>query len=523
LFQKGTPVEIEYTDLEEVDLMVQYKIHGVGVEGEYEKFQQAGATNNIDSGSTVATAGTTTTNGTTTTSNSATTDPPTTSTAAAAAAAQDTTTQVDNDAVDLTNYEPYPNNTPVLMEFSSGWYEGFITAFSPTTAVYEVTWNDGTIDKFDDLDGVDEMVQNAIEYEPWPTGTAVVDDEDGSFGKIFNFTNGHYVVQWDDDSSTNNYYDFDTVDDMVTSAMRKNNGTAAPNKNGTTTDNNATATAANADAGDVTNDEYLPWENGTPVAWGFDDGWWEGTITGYSPNDRTYEITWSDDTVNTYTDLDKVDDMVETALHADEDTMEPSYEASFETTGEGEFYEYDIGTFVYREFDTGWWVGNIVSVEDGYYTVRWTDNSFTYYEIESEEIDRIVSNADNIPDDSDAQVYPLGTPVYKEFGDDGWYHGKIVAYSQLMYTMEWEDGEQTYHVNGQDLDTMVSSASANDDGGMTTAGKFFLSVFVMSIAAALAIFRVQHLRRRSKMIQETVQASVQEVEELDRKSLEYSS
>jgi hypothetical protein len=479
--EEDGPVEQEYVDLDGVASMVQYAAEN-----------KASATNSNKNG-------TSTTNAT---------DPPATTT---------TTTTANSDNEDSSSgNQSYPVNTPVLQEFSSGWYEGFITKVtrpSSTDVVYQVTWNDGTTDEFTNVDDVDRMVQNAIDYTPWTVGTPVYDEDDASYGRVSDFADGYYVVRWDDDGTTTDYYDFDAVDDLVTAAVRQKGSVVA---------------AA---------DDFRPWEDGTPVAWEFDDGWWEGTITRYNTNDGTYQITWSDGSVNTYTDVARVDLMVKAAA-ATTATEQTDVPTAFDTELSTEYDTevvldgnddddstdyYDIGTVVYREFDTGWWVGNIVSYEGGYYTVRWTDNSFTYYEVGSEEIDTLVANAYNIPDDSDAQTYPIGTPVYKEFGDDGWFHGTIVSYSQLMYTVKWSDGEETYYVNGPDLDDMVSAAEAEGGDGMTTSGKAVLSVTVLAIAVGLAVFRVGKLRQRSKTIQKEVQKSVEEVQQLDQKSGGYYS
>ena len=79
---------------------------------------------------------------------------------------------------DLSEYQAWPNGTPVLLEFADGWFMGEITDFSMsddnTGATYIVAWSDGATDTFfNELEWVDLMVANAADYQPWETGTWV--------------------------------------------------------------------------------------------------------------------------------------------------------------------------------------------------------------------------------------------------------------------------------------------------------------------------------------------------------------
>lgn len=76
----------------------------------------------------------------------------------------------------LSEYEAWPVNTITLLEFQDGYYEGKITSFNlsddKNIATYFVRWSDGTTDTFvNELEWMDLMVENAIEYEPWEVGT----------------------------------------------------------------------------------------------------------------------------------------------------------------------------------------------------------------------------------------------------------------------------------------------------------------------------------------------------------------
>jgi hypothetical protein len=224
----------------------------------------------------------------------------------------------DDDAyTDLTSYSPWPIHTPVLLEFVSGWYEGEIIDFgmlNSTSGWYQISWTDGTIGTYTDFGSVDEMVENAQDYDPWTVGTPVynlngeLDEqmEANLGGSIQAFEGGQYSIQWSN-GQVKQYRNFDDVDDMVEAAYSKNE----------------------QDLGnDDDDDDDEPWENGTPVSYEFDDGWWDGTITSFNLNDQTYDITWSDGSVETYSDLDKVDEMVYNAQddEADDDVNDDSIE-----------------------------------------------------------------------------------------------------------------------------------------------------------------------------------------------------
>jgi hypothetical protein len=180
--------------------------------------------------------------------------------------------------------------------------------------------------------------------------------------------------------------------------------------------------------------------------------------------------------------------------------------------GSGLAQDYEIGTPVYKKFEDGWWVGNIVAFENGYYTVRWVDNTFDDFEAGSEELVQIVQDGQYIPDDADIQVHAIGTPVYREFSS-GWYHGTIASYYETMYTIEWEDGTTTQYVQGPEMDAMVAAAVPPDR--MTGAGRAVLSVFILGVAAALVSYGMKRHVQRAMINQATV--SAEEVEELERK------
>jgi hypothetical protein len=415
----------------------------------------------------------------------------------------------DDDAyTDLPSYVPWPLQTPVLLDFVSGWYEGVIVNFkmvNSTFGWYQITWSDGTTGTYTDFSSVDEMVQNAHDYDPWTVGTPVfnengeLDEQVGANldGTIQTFQGGQYSIQWSD-GQVRQYQNFDDVDDLVAAASRKN--------------------GQNQD-----NDDDEPWENGTPVSYQFDDGWWEGTITYYDIEDDTYDITWSDGSVETYLDSDQVDEMVYNAQDDDDDdeiaddtvNSEVITIDTVDDNADDDNPHYEIGTLVYEEFEDGWWVGNIVSYQNGYYVVRWTDNSYDSFRAGSTELAEIVANSQNIPDDIAVQVYPIGTSVYRQFHDGVWYHGVIVAYQESMYTIEWEDGATTQYVQGPEMDSMVGAATTTPNG-MSPTGKTILSIVISGVAIGIAACLIKGRVQRTRTVKETNNASVKEVEELEK-------
>jgi hypothetical protein len=494
----------------------------------------------------------------------------------------------DDDAYpDLSSYSPWPLQTPVLLEFVSGWYEGKIADFAminSTSGWYQITWSDGTIGIYTDFAAVDEMVQNAKDYDPWTVGTPVFNENgeiDAQFGAnldgtIQAFENGQYSIQWSN-GQVKQYSNFDLVDDLVAAAFRKN-GQNPNNEND-----------------DDDDDDDEPWENGTPVSYEFYDGWWDGTITSYDPVEESYDITWTDGSVDTYFDLDRVDEMVYNAQDddddddiiddpdedvaggndtvSDEDTVNDEDNVNDEDTVNDDDTvneedndddtvneedndnvddtindedndndddtindedndndddtvnadqgvndddypepEFEIGTLVYREFEDGWWVGNIVSYEDGYYKVRWTDNSYDSYEAGSTELAEMVANSQKIPDDFNVQVYPIGTSVQRQFSDGVWHQGVIESYQELMYTIKWEDGTVSQHVQGQEMDAMVAAGASPNR--MSPAGIAILSIVILGTVVGIAAFIIK--RRRSRTITETITALDPEVQELEK-------
>ena len=150
-------------------------------------------------------------------------------------------------------------------------------------------------------------------------------------------------------------------------------------------------------------DDSSEWDLGTKVYKEFDDGWYEGKITGY--DGESYTILWSDGVRSTH-DEKAVEQMV---------TVSPQGS------------KWDLGTKVYKEFDDeGWYEGTITWYDGESYTITWSDGyRYTYGE---HEVEQMIADAETgasfIP--SPSGFYPVGTFVSKEFGDD-WYFGQSKA------------------------------------------------------------------------------------------------
>lgn len=207
-------------------------------------------------------------------------------------------------------------------------------------------------------------------------------------------------------------------------------------------------------------DDYEPWENGTPIYYKFEDGWYQGAITGYD-SESGYETTWSDGDVEYFTDLDLVNQMVY------------DYSSFVRDHDDGSCHDaWPAGTKIWVwEDNQGWW-GQITLCQDGVYTTSWENGDVGYYD-EGEDFDKMVTDAkerannDDPEDNFDKeeavhdfteQTYDIGTIVYKEF-EDGWYQGTITAYDdEAGYTVMWEDGDEEVYPAGQEVDQMVADA-----------------------------------------------------------------
>jgi hypothetical protein len=281
-------------------------------------------------------------------------------------------------------------------------------------------------------------------------------------GEITAYENGAYTVTWSNGDSTV-LSDFDMVDQLVNNAGVHMNG-------------------------DSWLANYDPYPSGTLVAWDFDDGWWDGSITNFS--NGAYEVTWNDGSSKFYSSLEKIDQMVNfynggsfLGNLADPDDVDVDFDENDDSVY-GEYYA--LLTVVYVEFQDGWWAGYIDSYEGNYYVVRWSDDSVDKY-LPSDEMDEMVLNAQYIP--KDYGIWPAGTHVKKEF-DEAWFLGTIEYSNGGLYTILWDDGTRTTYVSGPEIDELVKKAHK---GGF---GRFVLIIFVLGSVGGIVFFGLRRNKRQ---------------------------
>jgi hypothetical protein len=336
-------------------------------------------------------------------------------------------------------YDPWKYGTTVYREFDDGWYQGSITAYGQSS--YTVAWEDGTTDTFHDLAQVDQMVadaqyipggnpnDSAVVYDPWADGTNVFKEfDDGGYqGTIswYDESTGLYTVTWSD-GDVETYPGAgagDEIDQLVEAAAATLEG-----------------------AGSTTTSPKFEFE--TVVYKEFEDGWYQGAVTSYEAG--VYTVLWSDGTVETYGN-DEISQMVADAATIPDPTTNTSPNYAFETVVyksfedgwyQGEITSYDAGvytitwsdgdieaygeeeiaqmvadaanipkdsggtadtsssssnpkyafdTVVSKEFEDGWYQGDIVWYQDGMYSVNWSDGEMEEYE--EDEIAQMVADA----------------------------------------------------------------------------------------------------------------------------------
>jgi hypothetical protein len=434
-------------------------------------------------------------------------------------------------------YEPWPNGTPVAWEFpDEGWWTGTVTKYNDDNGLYTIKWEDGSVDYFDDIDQIDQMVAYANQgiggpgsttgtnadnsgsngsssgttansgtgttgstgsgsttgssattapaSTTYPVGTPVSVYEEGRWwdGTITAYSNGYYTVKWQSDNEFEKVQKGAVIDKMVVDGQDDDEVSTG----------NGNVAAAPSSAPAATSQPL--WEVGTPVASFEENQWWKGHITKFSNN--VYTVKWNSGEVETYTDFDEVNQMVsdaETIGHSSsvpQSTSAPSVvppvddddaddDAADDDVADSD-KPYPQGTVVYMEFeDDGWWVGTLVHYRDGMYTIRWSDGSHDVF-VEGYRVDEIVANAKYIPDD-DSLI--LAGP-----GDVGSTEDEI----------QQKEQQQTQEQTGV------------DESGMSTAGKAFLSVFVSALGAVGILFAVRVHGKRTRARRELAQSAMEE-------------
>jgi hypothetical protein len=313
-----------------------------------------------------------------------------------------------------SQYEPWPNGTPVAWNFpNDGWWSGSISHFSISNSEYTVTWEDGSLDYYDDYDQIDQMVayarndpNNSGSGTTYPLGTRVGEREDGIWyvGTITSHHNGQYTVRWDGtDGETERFASGPLLSQMVADASKAEaalaNGSAvtttdAPTEfptdaptdvpvSATTTPPQGSTAPAPAAAAAAAGDEL--WTPGTPVAEYEEDQWWFGHITAYK--NGWYTILWDDGEIEAFNNMNRVNKMV-----ADAETQgQPTKDSSMDVTDSPA--QYPNGLTVSTVDSNGkTWTGKIESYYKGFYAIRWDDNSVDTYK-DGPKMDQMVKNS----------------------------------------------------------------------------------------------------------------------------------
>jgi hypothetical protein len=394
---------------------------------------------------------------------------------------------------------PWDTGTKVYKEFpNEGWWSGTISSYSQATGMYTVTWEDGSTDYYDDSNEIDQMVAFAAsdpQNNPagaadvsgaYPAGTKVSYFEDGEWydGAIIKYGSGSYTIQWDEDDEIEEIPSGAEIDQMVEDSFGDDDGPP----DGYQPPAEAPTDPSVAVGIDVS---YYDDEDGA---------WVDGQITAYKNN--VYTVIWEDGSEDEYDDSG--DDFQElkqaiTDSFGDDDAA-PTEESKI-LSGP----KFPTGTAVSDWEDEEWVDGEVIGLRDGKYLVRWEDEGdLEYYESHNaedmQELTKMAKDAqgdDDAPPDSffeDEDLWKIGTPVAVTEDNILWY-GKIDGFSDGAYSIAWDNGESETLDNYNLVNTMVSNAIENPKG-MSGTGKFFLSLFVLSVCAVGSIFGYKFYQRR---------------------------
>lgn len=439
--------------------------------------------------------------------------------------------EVDQMVFNAKEYDPWEAGTPVHGHFDDEGEEsmnGYISSFA--NGQYEIAWDNGTSQIYFDFDTVDSFVFNARGnddgdggndgesdvgpedggdiwdgYEPWGNETPVSYEFDNGWreGKISGYADGVYEVTWSD-GSINRYGNFDMIDQMVANARISLPDTGADDSSETEESVDDTVQdGSDNDEGsgieesvDDTIQDGSDNDDGSGTEESLDDNVEDGSgEDGNSGAEEKVEDEMQDGSGN--------DDNSGTGESVDDDTTGDSSGNEGEQVevevNQDEIYGrvYENGTMVCKKFDDGWWVGFVESYEGGTYTVRWADDATNEY-VEGEEMDQMVTDAQEGPIAADSDPYPVGTIVYKK-NSDVWYQGTIISYEKYMYTVSWEDGDETYYVDGIELDHMVAygiKVAEESQGGLTTGGKVGIVVAALGVSLLIGLVLTRPLRKK---------------------------
>ena len=401
----------------------------------------------------------------------------------------------------LAGDKPWDVGTKVYKEFpNEGWWSGTISSYSDSTEMYTITWEDGSTDFFDDSDEVDQMVawassdpqNNPAGAEDvsgtYPAGTPISVFENGEWydGTIVKYGSGKYTVQWEEDDEIEEIDAGPVFDQMVSDAY------------------------GDDDAPPAGYEESLQAPSDPTVAVGMDvsyyddedEMWYDGEITDYAGN--VYTVTWEDGSVDTYedsgVDLAELKQAIRDSYGDDDEVAEETANSQPKSGP-----KYKVGTPV-SDFEDGEWVdGTVVDFQEGAYVVQWDDEvEYEYYNShDAEDMQELKKMAQNGKGDDDVapdwffeenDLWKPGTPVAIREDDVLWY-GKIDGFSSGSYSIAWDNGEQEDLANFDLVNKMVANAAQNPKPGMSGAGKFFLSLFMLSVCAVGSVYGYRYYQK----------------------------
>jgi len=432
----------------------------------------------------------------------------------AVAASSSMKTQVQTQTRRLEDGKPWDSGTRVYNEFpNEGWWSGTITSFSAATGMYTVTWEDGSTDYYDDGDQINQMVayaQNDPQNNPagaesvagaYSTGTAVSMFEEGVWydGVVVQYGSDTYTVKWNEGDEVEQVQAGPIMDQMVQDAIGDDDAPPAGYDGGPTPSSDSIAL-------------------GTPVSYYGDGQWTDGQISQYT--DGVYTVVWEDGENDQYDDSGQDFQELKQAVsdaNGDDDAA-PSFSSYADSSGP----KFAVGTPV-SDWEDGTWVdGQVVDFQDGKYIVQWSDeDQVEYYDSanaeEMQELTKMTGDADGDDDTPPASffdsedLWEIGTPVAVNEDDVVWY-GKIDGFRQGEYSIAWDNGESEYLDNFDLVNQMVSNAAVSPKrkSGMGGVGKFFLSLFIISVCVVGSVFGYKFYEKRQAEQKRELDLAVQD-------------
>lgn len=391
--------------------------------------------------------------------------------------------------------------TKVYKEFpNEGWWSGTISSYAESTGMYTITWEDGSTDYYDDSAEVDQMVawassdpqNNPAGAEDvsgtYPAGTEVSVFEEGKWydGVIIKYGSGKYTIQWDEDDEIEEIPAGDYIDQMVADAFGDDD--APPEGYEESLIPPADPTVSIGMDVSYYDDE--------------DEMWYSGQIMDYQNN--VYIVVWETGETDQYDDsgkdLAELKQAIRDAYGNDDDTAE-EYVNPTPQSGP----KYKVGTPV-SDFEDGEWVdGTVIDFQEGAYVVQWDDEvEYEYYDShDAEDMQELKQMAKDGKGDDDAppewffaenDLWTIGTPVAVRENDILWY-GKIDGFSDGSYSIAWDNGEKEELDNFDLVNRMVANAAQFPKPGMSGAGKFFLSLIVISVGAVGSVYGYKYYQK----------------------------